>query len=90
MVNALRMAAKASFSFLKGTEWYATDYNQYLDNGAGNPDTVAPVAAGQTSFNQLNVYGDEIKLSATPFGDLQGVAGYLASVGKIPAALVPL
>ena len=77
-----KFAAKASFSFLKGTEWYATDYNQYLDNGAGNADTVVPVSAGQTAFNQLNIYGDEVNLAATPFGDLQGVVGYLASTSN--------
>ena len=55
-----KFAAKASFSFLNGTEWYATDYNQYLDNGAGNADSIVPVAAGQTAFDQLNMYGDEV------------------------------
>ena len=33
-----KFAAKASFAYLKGTEWYATDYNQYIDTGAGNAD----------------------------------------------------
>ncbi|MDT0554232.1 TonB-dependent receptor [Urechidicola vernalis] len=70
-----KFAAKASFSFLNGTEWHATDYNQYIDNGAGNPDTVLPVQPGQTAFNQLNVYGDEVAieldydaLAGTPAG----------------------
>jgi outer membrane receptor protein involved in Fe transport len=79
-----KFAAKASFSFLKGTEWYATDYNQYIDNGAGNSDTVVPVAAGQTAFDQLNVYGDEVNLAATPFGNLKGVGLYLESIGQLP------
>ncbi len=57
-----KFAAKASFSYLKGTEWYATDYNQYIDNGPGNADTVLPVAPGQTAFDQLNVYGDEVQV----------------------------
>ncbi|OIQ37538.1 MAG: hypothetical protein BM563_08420 [Bacteroidetes bacterium MedPE-SWsnd-G1] len=70
-----KFAAKASFSFLNGTEWHATDYNQYIDQGAGNPDTVLPVQPGQTAFNQLNVYGDEVAieldydaLAGTPAG----------------------
>lgn len=87
-----KFAAKASFSFLKGTEWYATDYNQYLDNGAGNADTVVPVGAGQTAFDQLNVYGDEVTLAATPFGNLKGVGQYLEAIGQLPpgtSALLP-
>ncbi len=74
-----KFAAKASFAYLKGTEWYATDYNQYIDTGAGNADEIIPSIAGQTAFNQANVYGDEVQLSETPFGDLQGVVGFLAS-----------
>ncbi len=79
-----KFAAKASFSFLKGTEWYATDYNQYIDTGAGNADTVISSIDGQTAFDQANVYGDEVQLSATPFKNLQGVAGYLAATGQLP------
>ncbi len=79
-----KFAAKASFSFLKGTEWYATDYNQYLDNGAGNPDTVVPVTSDQTAFDQLNVYGDEVTLGATSFKHLKGVGQYLESIGQLP------
>lgn len=55
-----KFAAKASFSFLEGTEWHATDYNQYIDNGAGNADTALPVQPGQTAFDQANIYGDEV------------------------------
>jgi len=55
-----KFAAKASVSFLKGTEWYATDYNQYDDNGAGKPDTVVPTVGNKTTFQQANVYGDEV------------------------------
>jgi outer membrane cobalamin receptor len=88
-----KFAAKASFSFLKGTEWYATDYNQYIDAGAGNPDTVISSTAGQTAFDQANVYGDEVQLSVTPFVNLRGVAQYLAATGQLPpgaSALIPL
>ncbi|MDP3357810.1 MAG: TonB-dependent receptor [Lutibacter sp.] len=88
-----KFAAKASFSFLKGTEWYATDYNQYIDAGAGNPDTVISSTAGQTAFDQANIYGDEVQLSATPFKNLKGVAQYLAATGQLPpgaSALIPL
>ncbi|UMB59290.1 TonB-dependent receptor [Lutibacter sp. A80] len=86
-----KFAAKASFSFLKGTEWYATDYNQYIDNGVGNPDIIKPVTT-ETAFDKLNVYGDEVQLSETPFGNLKGVGQYLESIGQIPSgasALLP-
>ncbi|PHR72586.1 MAG: hypothetical protein COA67_04335 [Lutibacter sp.] len=55
-----KFAAKATFSYLKGTEWYAEDYNQYIDGGAGNADVRTPVAAGQLAFDQANIYGDEV------------------------------
>jgi outer membrane receptor protein involved in Fe transport len=86
-----KFAAKASFSFLKGTEWYATDYRDYnhAAERAGEATKINP-ETGQTSFDRLNIYGDEVTLAATPFGNLQGVAGYLASLGQIPASLVPL
>lgn len=59
-----KFAAKTSFSFLKGTEWYATDYrntndkSQYIDGTRANPD-----------YNGLNVYGDEVSTNMnTSFG----------------------
>ncbi len=45
-------AAKASFSYLKGTEWGAVDYRDEVtgvDDSATNP-----------AYNGLNVYGDEV------------------------------
>ncbi|MHB1106930.1 MAG: TonB-dependent receptor [Lutibacter sp.] len=46
-----KFAAKASFSYLKGTEWYATDYEDYANPGfdRSNP-----------AYDGLNVYGDEV------------------------------
>lgn len=55
-----KFAAKVSFSLLKGTEWHATDYNQYNDEGPGNPDEIVAVDPNATEFNRLNVYGDEV------------------------------
>ncbi len=58
-------AAKANFTFLKATDWYATNYDEYKKG----------VVTGQTradySYNGLNVYGDEAELnikSRQPFG----------------------
>lgn len=50
-----KFAAKTSFSFLKGTEWYATDYR--------NTSDVSKFIAGDRSspsYNGLNIYGDEV------------------------------
>lgn len=85
-----KFAAKISFSYLDGTEWYATDYNQYIDNGAGNADTVIPSLGNQTAFDQANIYGDEVNLGALGL-DLKQVA--LSMEGTIlppgASALVP-
>jgi iron complex outermembrane recepter protein len=85
-----KFAAKASFSYLKGTEWYATDYNQYIDNGAGNPDTVISSLGNQTAFDQANIYGDEVSLGALGL-DLKQVAQSMEGTLLPPgaSALVP-
>ncbi len=63
-----KFAAKASFSYLKGTEWYATDYEDHENPGfdRSNP-----------AYDGLNVYGDEVftsldfdALAGTPSGTL--------------------
>ena len=46
-----KFAAKASFSFLNGTEWYATDYRDYNNLGATRDNP---------AYDGLNVYGDEV------------------------------
>ena len=86
-----KFAAKANFSYLQGTEWYATDTNQYNLNQAGTPDTIIPFE-NQPAHDGLNIYGDEVSLAATPFGNLNGVGQYLEAEGIIPAgssALIP-
>ena len=74
-----KFAAKASFSYLKGTEWYATDYNQYIDTGAGNADTVISSIGNQTAFDQANIYGDEVATN------INAVAQAMEAGGLIPA-----
>ncbi|WP_211047355.1 TonB-dependent receptor domain-containing protein [Lutibacter sp. B1] len=63
-----KFAAKASFSFLKGTEWHANDYKDYENPGF---DRTNP------AYDGLNVYGDEVStmldfdaLSGLPEGTL--------------------
>ncbi len=71
-------AAKANFTFLKATDWYATDYNEY-QNGSitGNTRT-------NPNYNGLNVYGDEVSTN------IKGVGQTLANMGLIPASAVNL
>ncbi|MFD1293100.1 TonB-dependent receptor [Lutibacter holmesii] len=46
-----KFAAKASFSFLKGTDWFATDYRDFT-----NPD----FDRTNPAYDGLNIYGDEV------------------------------
>jgi iron complex outermembrane receptor protein len=46
-------AAKATLSYLKGTEWYAEDYRD-------ETNTSSTSHAGNPGYNGLNVYGDEV------------------------------
>jgi len=64
------LAAKATLSYLKGTDWYATDYRDEVDG-------VSTSHAGNTAYNGLNVYGDEVgttldfdAIAGTPAGTL--------------------
>ena len=85
-----KFAAKASFSYLQGTEWYATDDNQYNQRTPGLPDEIVPYE-GQPAHDGLNIYGDEVNLAALDT-DLNGVAQSLEAQGLIPAGasnLVP-
>ncbi len=64
-----KFAAKATFSYLKGTEWFATDYRntsrgKYI---AGDRDS-------DLNYDGLNVYGDEVAINI----------GVAAKTGIIP------
>ncbi len=81
-----KFAAKASFSYLHGTEWYASDTNQYDLTSPGYADTITPFENGGLAHDALNIYGDEV---AT---DINEVAQALEGLGLIPAGasnLVP-
>ncbi|CAM1345424.1 TonB-dependent receptor [Tenacibaculum amylolyticum] len=74
-------AAKASLSYLKGTEWFATDYRNTV-NGAYTSGT----RETDINYDGLNVYGDEVSTN------IRGVAQILEGLGVVPAgasALVP-
>ena len=71
-------AAKANFTFLKATDWYATDYrDKDLTNNIGKD-------RGYYNYNGINVYGDEVSTN------LKGVGQTLAGLGLIPASAVNL
>jgi iron complex outermembrane recepter protein len=56
------IAGKANFSLLRGTDWYATNYDDI---------TVAGRDRSHHGYNGINVYGDEVVLnlkSRQPFG----------------------
>ena len=63
-------AAKATLSYLKGTDWYATDYRDEIDGTSMSH-------SGNTAYNGLNMYGDEVgttldfdAIAGTPAGTL--------------------
>ncbi len=71
-------AAKANFTYMNGTDWYATNYDNYqgLNKAAGN--------RSDPNYNGLNVYGDEVSTN------IKGVGQALAGYGLIPSAAVNL
>jgi len=76
-----KFAAKATLSYLKGTEWFATDYRNTL-----NGQYVAGDRNSDRNYDGLNVYGDEVSTN------IRGVAQTLEQLGLAPAgssALVP-
>ena len=83
-----KFAAKANFSFLKGTDWWATDYDQY-DSGAvpiGEPAVVTPYDQRGYAHDGVNIYGDEVAV------DIHDVAVSMEAGGLLPpgySSLVP-
>jgi outer membrane receptor protein involved in Fe transport len=64
-------AAKANFTFLKGTDWYATDYNDISVDGR---------TRNHQNYNGINVYGDEVSTN------IKSVASGLLTAGAITPA----
>ncbi|WMI66490.1 TonB-dependent receptor [Aestuariibaculum sp. YM273] len=85
-----KFAGKASFSYLKGTDWYATDYNEYTRGLVGTPDNISPFRSSP-AHDGLNIYGDEISLGAALGMNLkelvQAYEGFLFPIGS--SMLVP-
>jgi outer membrane receptor protein involved in Fe transport len=72
-----KLAAKASFSYLYGTDWYATDTNEYVLGSPGEADEILPFKSSN-SHDAMHIYGDEV---ATNIND---VAQTLEAAGLIP------
>jgi len=73
-----KFAAKASFSYLQGTDWIGADMNEYEDVGAGYADIIHQDEHSPT-HNAINRYGDEVAV------DINGVAQSLEDLGILPA-----
>ncbi|WP_367755892.1 TonB-dependent receptor [Flavobacterium sp. WC2430] len=70
-----KLAAKANFTYMHGTDWYATNYND---------KTVAGRDRSHVNYDGINVYGDEVTTN------IKGVGQSLAGLGLIPASAVNL
>ncbi|MEN8185680.1 MAG: TonB-dependent receptor [Bacteroidota bacterium] len=79
-----KFAGKVSFSYLKGTDWYADDTSEYKDVAVGSPDEILPYREGGYDHNGINIYGDEITTN------INAVAQSMAAGGLIPESLVGL
>jgi outer membrane receptor protein involved in Fe transport len=69
-------AAKANFTYMKGTEWWATNYNGIDENG----DELIGIDRTNPNYNGINVYGDEASTN------IKGVATGLLNAGAITPA----
>ncbi|MEY4962929.1 MAG: hypothetical protein RLZZ323_248 [Bacteroidota bacterium] len=68
-------AAKANLTFMRGTDWFATNYDD---------KTVVGRDRSHVNYDGINVYGDEVSTN------IKGVGNSLASMGLIPASAVNL
>ncbi len=79
-----KFAAKVSFSYLQGTDWYATDNNEYNNSltSVGEPDDILPFRSSP-AHDAINIYGDEVSLTANNT-NLNEVAQALEAAGILP------
>ena len=70
-------AAKVNMTFMKGTDWYATNYDDKNRQGQG-------INRSDINYDGMNVYGDEASINIKTVG--QG----LADAGLIPSSAVNL
>ncbi|MCF6223273.1 MAG: TonB-dependent receptor [Flavobacteriaceae bacterium] len=79
-----KFAAKVSFSYLQGTDWFANDTNMYSNVNAnvGEPDEVLAFGSSP-AHDAINIYGDEVALFAGGT-NLNEVAQALEAAGILP------
>jgi outer membrane cobalamin receptor len=70
-----KLAAKANFTYMRGTDWYATNYDDKTNVGRDR---------SHINYDGINVYGDEVTTN------IKGVGSSLAALGLIPASAVNL
>jgi hypothetical protein len=63
-----KLAAKANFTYMRGTDWYATNYDDKTNVGRDR---------SHVNYDGINVYGDEVTTN------IKGVAAGLLSAGAI-------
>ncbi|WP_291129978.1 TonB-dependent receptor [Flavobacterium sp. UBA7682] len=68
-------AAKANFTYMKGTEWWATDYDDRTVDGRDR---------SHHNYNGINVYGDEASTN------IKSVGQTLVGLGLLPASALNL
>ncbi len=73
-----KFAGKASFSFIRGTDWLATDVQDLARPGINRNDP---------SYDGVNVYGDEVRVPLRTFGERSGVFTP-AQVAALPTTVV--
>ncbi len=79
-----KFAAKATFSYLRGTDWFANDTNMYsnANTSVGQPDEILPFRSSP-EHDGVNIYGDEVSLGALNL-NLNDVAKQLEMLGILP------
>lgn len=70
-------AAKANFAFMNGTDWHATDYEDYTNPGRDR---------SHHNYNGLNVYGDEV---STNIRDVGTALVNLGAISPAQASVLP-
>jgi outer membrane cobalamin receptor len=68
-------AAKANFTYMKATDWFATNYDDKTVDGRDR---------SHYNYDGINVYGDEVSTN------IKGVGSALVALGRIPASAVNL
>jgi hypothetical protein len=70
-----KLAGKVNFTYMRGTDWYATNYDDKTHPG---------INRSNVNYDGINVYGDEVSTN------IKGVGQSLASLGLISQAAVNL